>query len=165
MKVEKKMKKTIVLNGSSFECEEIKKDKNILSFVFRGKKYSFEIDKNQENVYLKDSHGNQTQGLVSGDLIWIDGMRFEKQSSRKKRRGVQEASAGGLLSPMPGKILKVMVASGDQVTKGQALLVMEAMKMEHTLKAPYDGLVSKLPYKVGDQVQGGEELLILEESP
>lgn len=158
------MKKTMVINGQKFECDEIKKDQKSISFTFEGKSWSFEIEKKDDRVFLKDSSGMQHRGMLVDHLLWIDGERFEKQSSQQKRRGHQEASVGGLVSPMPGKILKVLVASGDQVSKGQALLVMEAMKMEHTIKAPYDGLVSKLPYKEGDQVQGGEELLVLEES-
>jgi 3-methylcrotonyl-CoA carboxylase alpha subunit len=64
---------------------------------------------------------------------------------------------------MPGKILKVMVASGDKVSRGAALVVMEAMKMEHTIRAPFDGVVEKVLFAPGDQVSGGVELLDLKE--
>ena len=71
-----------------------------------------------------------------------------------------EAQEGGRLSaPMPGKIIDFMVKAGDRVSKGQALAVMEAMKMEHTIAAPADGLVSELLYAPGDQVAEGAELL------
>ncbi|MEQ1640452.1 MAG: biotin/lipoyl-containing protein, partial [Novosphingobium sp.] len=60
---------------------------------------------------------------------------------------------GDILSPMPGKIIAVEVAAGDSVTKGQKLLTLEAMKMEHTLVAPFDGVVAELSAVAGAQVQ------------
>ncbi|OCZ65364.1 3-methylcrotonyl-CoA carboxylase [Achromobacter xylosoxidans] len=66
---------------------------------------------------------------------------------------------GGLTAPMPGKIISIAVKAGDSVAKGQPLLVMEAMKMEHTISAPADGKVEELFYAVGDQVTEGAELV------
>ena len=63
------------------------------------------------------------------------------------------ASDGAILAPMPGKVIAVDVAAGDTVTKGQKLLVLEAMKMEHALTAPFDGTVAELIVAVGSQVQ------------
>ncbi|MGN6690658.1 MAG: acetyl/propionyl/methylcrotonyl-CoA carboxylase subunit alpha [Sphingopyxis sp.] len=63
------------------------------------------------------------------------------------------ASDGAILSPMPGKIIAVDVAAGDKVTKGQKLLTLEAMKMEHSLTAPFDGIVAELNAATGAQVQ------------
>ena len=63
------------------------------------------------------------------------------------------ASDGAILSPMPGKVIAVEVAAGDKVTKGQKLLTLEAMKMEHSLTAPFDGVVAELNAAAGAQVQ------------
>ncbi|RYD40714.1 MAG: biotin/lipoyl-binding protein, partial [Sphingomonadales bacterium] len=60
---------------------------------------------------------------------------------------------GAILSPMPGKVIAVEVAAGDKVTKGQKLLTLEAMKMEHSLTAPFDGVVAELNATAGAQVQ------------
>ncbi|MDY0273737.1 MAG: biotin/lipoyl-containing protein, partial [Advenella sp.] len=70
-----------------------------------------------------------------------------------------DAHGGGLTAPMPGKIISLLVQAGDTVTKGQALLVMEAMKMEHTITAPEDGKVEEVFYAVGDQVTEGVALI------
>ncbi|WP_029011809.1 acetyl/propionyl/methylcrotonyl-CoA carboxylase subunit alpha [Niveispirillum irakense] len=71
-----------------------------------------------------------------------------------------EASGHGrLISPMPGKVIALLVTEGADVTKGQPIIVLEAMKMEHTLKAPADGKVTDLRYQVGDQVAEGVELV------
>ena len=67
--------------------------------------------------------------------------------------------AGGLLAPMPGKVIAFLAKAGDVVTQGQPLAVMEAMKMEHTIAAPRDGTIEALLYAVGDQVGEGGELL------
>jgi len=76
--------------------------------------------------------------------------------------GDSEIHQGGMTAPMPGKIIAIAVAVGDTVRKGDALLVMEAMKMEHTIYAPADGSVSELFYQVGDQVAEGLELIAID---
>ena len=75
--------------------------------------------------------------------------------------GDHAAEGGRLTAPMPGKVVSFLVRAGDRVQRGQALAVMEAMKMEHTLSAPRDGEVAELLYAVGDQVAEGGELLRL----
>jgi 3-methylcrotonyl-CoA carboxylase alpha subunit len=69
------------------------------------------------------------------------------------------AGHGRLTAPMPGKVIALLVEAGAAVTKGQPVIVLEAMKMEHTLKAPSDGTVTHLRYQVGDQVAEGVELV------
>ena len=72
------------------------------------------------------------------------------------------AGGGSLAAPMPGKVISYLARPGEAVKRGQALAVMEAMKMEHTLHAPHDGVVAELLYAVGDQVAEGGALLRLE---
>ena len=79
--------------------------------------------------------------------------------------GVAQHEAGRLTAPMPGKVLSFAVQAGDKVSRGQALAVMEAMKMEHTIAAPADGGVAEILYAPGDQVQEGAELLRLQAEP
>jgi len=73
--------------------------------------------------------------------------------------GEAEAAGGRLTAPMPGKVVAVMVEGGQTVKKGEPLVIMEAMKMEHTIAAPSDGLVEEVLYAVGDQVADGAPLL------
>ena len=75
--------------------------------------------------------------------------------------GAAPPEGGRLTAPMPGKVVSFAVKAGDKVSKGQALAVMEAMKMEHTIAAPADGLVEEILYAPGDQVAEGAELLKL----
>ena len=67
--------------------------------------------------------------------------------------GAASAADGAILAPMPGKVIAVDVAAGEAVTKGQRLMVLEAMKMEHALTAPFDGTVTELDVSEGQQVQ------------
>jgi 3-methylcrotonyl-CoA carboxylase alpha subunit len=75
--------------------------------------------------------------------------------------GAGEVAEGGLAAPMPGKVISLLASAGQTVKKGQAVAVMEAMKMEHTLYAPRDGTVAEVLYAVGDQVMEGGALMRL----
>ncbi len=72
-----------------------------------------------------------------------------------------EVETGTLTAPMPGSVIQLMVQVGDPVEKGAALMILEAMKMEHTITAPQAGTVERINYGVGEQVTEGEELLVI----
>ncbi|MGV9870292.1 acetyl/propionyl/methylcrotonyl-CoA carboxylase subunit alpha [Rhodococcus koreensis] len=72
---------------------------------------------------------------------------------------IQEA--GSLLAPMPGAVVRIEVTEGDHVSAGQVIVVLEAMKMEHAIKASSDGLVAKLPVADGQQVDAGTVLAVI----
>ena len=76
--------------------------------------------------------------------------------------GAAEAGGGRLTAPMPGKVIQVHVAPGRAVARGAPLLVLEAMKMEHTIAAPGDGEVMEVHYAAGELVEEGAELLSLD---
>ena len=71
--------------------------------------------------------------------------------------------AGKLIAPMPGKIVAVHVAPGDKVVRGQKLVVLEAMKMEHTILAPAGGTVARVRFQAGEQAAEGDELVGFDE--
>lgn len=99
--------------------------------------------------YLARAH------LEHGELVKFDqgyGYRVALHTPRGLGAG-GATSDGAILAPMPGKVIAVDVTAGDTVTKGQKLLVLEAMKMEHALTAPFDGTVAELTVAVGSQVQ------------
>jgi len=81
------------------------------------------------------------------------GERFLVQLARAEGGAGGGASDGAIIAPMPGKVISVDVAAGESVTKGQKLMVLEAMKMEHALTAPFDGVVEELNAVAGAQVQ------------
>jgi propionyl-CoA carboxylase alpha chain len=91
-----------------------------------------------------------------GDVTLTELPRFKQPGS--------DEFQGGLTAPMPGKVLATHVESGDTVEKGQLLLVLEAMKMEHRITAPVNGTVTAVHATVGDQVGNGELLIMLDEA-
>ena len=73
----------------------------------------------------------------------------------------EEAPTGSLMAPMPGRVLEVRASTGDEVAAGQAVLVLEAMKMEHHMAAPFAGTVTEVRVAAGDQVDNGAVLLVI----
>ena len=102
--------------------------------------------------------------ITPGDRCWhVDGPAGSltlNERSRFPELGL-EAVAGGLVAPMPGKVLAIDATIGDQVTKGQVLVLMEAMKMEHQITAPADGEVTEILIQVGEQVDNGSLLAVI----
>lgn len=116
-----------------------------LELDFAGRRHTLAVHAQQEHWHIF-----ATQGASRITL-----------RDRLAHAGEQQAEGGRLTAPMPGKVVSFAVKVGDAVSKGQALAVMEAMKMEHTIAAPADGTVGELLYAPGDQVAEGAELLRL----
>ena len=74
-----------------------------------------------------------------------------------------DGNTGGLTAPMPGSVLATEVAAGASVAKGDLLLIMEAMKMEHRITAPRNGVIDAVHVSVGDQVDNGQLLVSMAE--
>ena len=117
-----------------------------------GVKVTFANHEITANIYINDAVAHIFSGKSATKIISIDLLAHA---------GTAHVEAGRLTAPMPGKVVSFAVKAGDKVSKGQALAVMEAMKMEHTIAAPLDGVVAELLYAPGDQVAEGSELLKL----
>ena len=76
-----------------------------------------------------------------------------------------QVAEGSLLAPMPGSVIALRASAGESVTAGQAVVVIEAMKMQHTITAPHDGVVTEVPVSVGAQVGAGDVLAVVEAEP
>jgi 3-methylcrotonyl-CoA carboxylase alpha subunit len=88
---------------------------------------------------------------------------FRLENPHHKTRRISSAHPeGGLTAPMPGKVTKVLVQEGNTVKKGDLLMILEAMKMEHTILSPKDGVIKMLRFKENDRVSQGEDLVELE---
>jgi 3-methylcrotonyl-CoA carboxylase alpha subunit len=85
-------------------------------------------------------------------VVFYEGQAYEFDRSSRGTVGAA-AGDGAILAPMPGKVTSVEISTGQKVVKGQRLLILEAMKMEHGLVAPFDGVVAELTAKAGAQVQ------------
>ncbi|MBC7704021.1 MAG: acetyl/propionyl/methylcrotonyl-CoA carboxylase subunit alpha [Rhodoferax sp.] len=116
-----------------------------IDLQYAGQRHRVQVYRQGETTHVFTPHG--ATRILAIDLL--------------AHAGAGQADAGRLTAPMPGKVLSFAVKNGDVVKKGQALAVMEAMKMEHTIAAPADGTVAELLYAPGDQVLEGAELLKL----
>lgn len=104
-----------------------------------------------------------------GSTLWIhmNGKTFSVEDpaqAKKGRRRQESAGHNQVMAPMPGKVTKILVSQGQNVKKGQAVLVMEAMKMEYTLKADVEGSVKAIQVQAGSQVTLGQALVELTEA-
>ena len=97
--------------------------------------------------------------------VFYAGRHQRMRCQDRDQPGAHEDNASGrLVAPMPGRVISVLVDRDAEVEKGQALMVIEAMKMEHTINAPADGIVTALSFAEGDLVDEGVELLVIEAS-
>ena len=103
-----------------------------------------------------------------GDEIWVQGTEGDVRFTRRPRFRETDAAGqvpGGLVAPMPGRVIDVDVRVGDSVEKGGLLMIVEAMKMEHRVLAPHSGTVAEVRASLGDQVSAGDLLVIVEAHP
>ena len=124
---------------------------------------SVEISEGSDRLYVRTPEGTFTAlSIKQGDrtLVSFKGRQYavERKLHRQRTAG---ASSGELRAPMPGLIVDVLVAEGDEVKKGAKLLVLEAMKTQQPFLAPFDGRVTKLSAAKGQQVVDGAVLAII----
>jgi 3-methylcrotonyl-CoA carboxylase alpha subunit len=126
----------------------------------------------------------QVEPAAPGTFTWRDGARVEtfhclrrgdevhlfwrgtayrlREQTERARAAHRAGAAGGLEAPMPGRVIAVKVAPGQEVTRGAELVVVESMKMENAIRAPRDGTVRAVAARVGDMVGPGAVLVELE---
>lgn len=116
-----------------------------------------------------DNNGQRLVGAVArvGSTTWFsfNGEVWTRETEGRSQRGKSSQGAldpSAVKAPMPGKIVKVIANSGDPVEAGAVVIVMEAMKMEYTLKSAANGIIKEVHCKAGDQVTLGALLVSLE---
>ena len=144
----------IVINRGEEEEEE---ELQVSAKVLGAGQFQFTLD----NIIYKCSVAKD------GDVrfIHLDGEDYEitRLNETMDEFGEAEEDLGSLSSPMPGRIVKLLVKPGDRVKKGQDLIIVEAMKMENKIAAPFDGLVIKTFFPEGDQIEANVPLIEIEE--
>ncbi len=156
------MKRELVINGKPVEVAAVNLDGQELSFTFAGKDYVFLRQKGPARPVIVDGKGNHVvrcsriAGKVQVNIGPLEAVVEVPGVSRSRQGGAGDG--GSLKSPMPGKIYKIIAQEGSHVKKGDKILILEAMKMEHTLVAHCDGTLAKIFFNEGDQVEGDVEL-------
>jgi len=116
-----------------------------------------QIDGIRRAVRIDRDGGTRYADSALGASVFTEQPRFPLPESH--------VAAGSLVAPMPGSVVRVEAAVGDAVTAGQVLVVLEAMKMEHSVRAPHDGVVAEIDVSAGQQVDQGTVLAVLSEDP
>ena len=132
--------------------------RDVLSIVLDGQSYEVL----RETVSLAEAESGTTSNIVIAGQRYAAELRDPRAlRSRRALRGRGEGPKK-ILSPMPGKVVRVLVAEGAQVEAGAGVVVVEAMKMQNELKSPKQGVVAKLAVSVGAAVNAGDVLAIVE---
>lgn len=137
-------------------------DPNPDGAIVDGRALTFEVATGPRGELLVTlADGTRHVAWVSGDHVVIDGHSWilPEASGRRGRKG--GADDAGLTAPMPGTVLQVRVAVGDVVEEGDVLMVIEAMKMEHAIRAPRAGTISAVSFDEGARVGPGDPLVEL----
>ena len=125
------------------------------------------VDAGPDRVTLETDGVRTTYDVaVTGDDVDVDSPHGHVRLTRVPRftDPADVVASGSLLAPMPGTVVRVDVEAGDRVAAGQTVLVLEAMKMQHTVSAPAAGTVTEIDVKAGAQVAAGEVLAVVEEA-
>ncbi len=161
------MEKTFFVNGQEIKVQDFSHKGDSVSFTLNGKKHFYMLI-SRDGEFLVLDNGGRFKAAVSspnrdGDsMIFSNGKEAIGSAQGKKLKKSGNVS-GGLKSPMPGKIFKILKEVGSLVKKGEPILILEAMKMEHSIRSDKDGTIKEIRYKVGELVQGGVTLAEVQE--
>lgn len=161
------MNKTFVINGKEIKVEDYKLSGEILSFSLSGTAYSYSLSSRDGMSMVLNKNGQRFHAAVGsanrdGESMVIANGREGVIAEAGRKMKKAGAAAGGLISPMPGKIFKILKDVGSEVKKGEVILILEAMKMEHSIRSDKEGKVKSINYQVGQLVQGGVTLAEVE---
>jgi biotin carboxyl carrier protein len=145
-------------DGKTFHVDAQLMKSHLVSMLIDNRSYDVDVEK-----ISREPLDGRMAVRVRGRVV-----RFEMLDERRKK--MQEAATshlavGGVASvnsPMPGKVVKILVAEGEEVAEGQGVVVVEAMKMENELKSPKEGVVTAVRVKEGDAVEGGAPMVTIE---
>lgn len=159
------MKKKVILNKTEQMIDIIQRGSDSLTFSLEKKEYHFrKINDSTIEFEGKNYHFATEKFGHKGVLqVFMDDLETYIEFPGKvqgKKQGLH--SEGSLESPMPGKIFKILKSKGEKVKANEPILILEAMKMEHTIKAQKEGVVKNIFFKEGEQVAGGAPLCEIE---
>ena len=139
------------LDGKPIQIDAVLARRDVVSMIVNGRAYEIKREQSATDMHL-----------------WVGSKRYAAEISdprsfrgRKSRAGA-DAGPQKLIAPMPGRIVRILVAEKSQVDLGQGLLVVEAMKMQNEIKSPKKGIVAKLAVVPGATVNAGDVLAIVE---
>src|SRR3989338_2302674 len=149
----------IKVDGVQFEVDARKLLSDVVTMIINGKSHDVDV----EELNDKDPLDGRLALRVRGCMVYLE-MLEVRRKKMKDAHAVHSTETGlmRICSPMPGKVVRVLVGVGDQVSEGQGLVVIEAMKMENELKAERAGTVQEMRVQQHQSVEGGALLMTIE---
>ena len=156
-----------------FQDIEVRQDGSLYSVKIEEEIESFNIDFISKNILLvnTDNKINDLTYTIKNNTVFLYKNGKEYSFEFLDEKAIRKLSSSGGLNasgpiiveaPMPGKIVKLFKSVGDEVKKGEAIMIMEAMKMENEMKAPYDGTITEIFVKENDILENGAKLFGIE---
>ncbi len=142
----------VALRGKVHVVDALRHDYGTLSLIVDTSSYSAMLDSRGSKVNVRLRHTT-----IPVEILDEKKLRMRRAVGKFTLQGRQS-----VVAPMPGKVVKVLVAMGDEVKEGQGLVVVEAMKMENEMRSPKDGKVVELHVKEGQAVEGNAKLCAVE---
>ena len=139
------------LDGREVQIDAILSRRDVLSVIIDGKSYEVKRERTSTDLHL-----------WLGPVRYAAELRDPRSLRSRKGTGADEKGPRKLIAPMPGKVVRLLVAEKAQVEAGQGILVVEAMKMQNEIKSPRAGIVQKLVAAEGGAVNAGDVLAIVE---
>lgn len=118
-----------------------------------GEEFEVELEK-EDGVWNVTVQGKQFQ-------IEIEGGGAAEQDAKKRKRGGRGKKSGTISSTIPGKIVSIAISEGQQVSEGDVVMILEAMKMQNEIHAPLSGMVAAVNCKPGDSVEANSPLVVI----
>jgi biotin carboxyl carrier protein len=164
------MKYEVEINGQSVSLELEEKDGRV-SAIIDARRLAAEVLRPEDGLYQlfvgnKVYEARVSNGAPPAVTINLRGKLFEVTIIDRKHRRARleqgDESQRGLTAPMPGKVVRLLLAAGDEVKAGQGVVVVEAMKMQNEIKSPKDGRLLEIRVVEGDTVSANQVLAIVE---
>ena len=161
------MKLVVEINGEPREVT-IARDGRSITATVDGREYVLDASEPEPCVFLLKDEARVSEAYADGKTVTIGGRTFDTNVIDPKRlRGsaIAGAEADGhaeIRTAMPGKVVRILKSSGDSVTKGEGVIVVEAMKMQNELKSPRDGTIGEFKVAEGDTVGAGDVLVVID---
>jgi biotin carboxyl carrier protein len=162
------MKLIAELNNEKYEVE-IKRDNEKVFAKIDGREYEIEANEVEPNLYLF-KHNNQIHEIYASPngIVNVGNNQLEVKIIDPKRlrsTGNSDANTEGIVeikTAMPGKIVRILVEEGQEVSHGEGIIVVEAMKMQNEMKSPKDGIVKSIKVEESATVNAGDVLVVIE---
>ena len=143
----------VSIDGQVFEVDLVEVEKGVYSIIYKNKSYNVELAPGKE---LKTYTINTLYNSYEVNILDAEA----KYLQSRKQDDLEEGAV--ISSPMPGKVVKVLVKKGDKVKAGETVIIISAMKMESEYKVKKDRVVKEVKVKDGDTIDGNQPLIIVE---